>query len=408
MNTYTPPTGNTSQGQQLNQGFNQLIASAGNTVNTGQTLTPEVAAAAEQGVASANQNIQSTMTPGARQGYLDATNIGAAQNNYDALAKQLAQYDTMVLQPQFAGQNPGTPSELSGISGYFNPNLSYNTADTQTPSQTLYNANPKYALSSQVDQGNSIVSLLGTLNKVLSNESARGTNKYTSDLKSAAATLSGLTDILRMNTDLTMKKAELAESAANRAASRGSKADSEFDSAIADGISLLQSGEDWGPVFNRIKAKYPDRSNEEIRTQLGPQWEKAGAYEKWIAKKTGAKGDKVGFQKDLESMVPKLDNLAKEWGRASIVDKINPGSPVGIELGNTKSILGQMVARLIENGRLSNQDREFYQSKLPQWWMNEQQAQAAVNGFKEAVKSNLVDPEDATLIDKTIEGNEWQ
>ena len=246
------PTG-TPQQIQLDEGTQQLIATANSTLNSGQTVTPEVATQAQQGVATANQNIQNTMTPGARQGYLDNTNLGAVQGNYDALAKQLAEYDNIVLKPEFAGQNPGTPSELGGVSGYYNPNLSYNTADAQTPEQVLYNANPKYALSSQVDQGNSIVTLLGTLNKLLGTEAKRGTNKYTSDLSKAAAVLGGLTDILRMNTDLTMKKAELEESRASRANTQGNTTEAKI-SRISDklrraaGRDGYVSPDDWSRI----------------------------------------------------------------------------------------------------------------------------------------------------------------
>ena len=365
------PTG-TPQQIQLDEGTQQLIATANSTLSSGQTVTPEVAAQAQQGVATANQNIQNTMTPGARQGYLDNTNLGATQGNYDALAKQLAEYDNIVLKPEFGGQNPGSPSELGGVSGYYNPNLSYNTADAQTPEQVLYNANPKYALSSQVDQGNSIVTLLGTLNKLLGTEAKRGTNKYTSDLSKAAAVLGGLTDILRMNTDLTMKKAELEESRASRANTQGNT----DEAKIARIKSKLESV--WG-VDRKVSPKDYERIRQESIADMSPDLFDATFYDYRNPdnpnyKLTDVYGKKIGLDKDTKqvtspkdaaNLVKRLNSFLEDFKGASLVDRTVGAAKKSAELENRKSILAYEIAQMNKEGRISDKDREYYLGLLP-------------------------------------------
>src|ERR1035437_573391 len=218
------PTPGPAQLTQVSDGANQLntlLASGQSKIQSGQPL--------DDSQTTATQNLYNTIagqqtannTPGFRQGVINGTNLGVGgtttpqiSNNYDALAKQLASYDQMVLQPQFAGSNPGTASDLASRAGggYFNPNLSYNTTDAQTPDQTLYNANPTYGLTGQADQGNSIVQLLNTLNNALTSESRRGQATYAGLMNSTGTSLSSLDKLLGQSTDI--KKANLA--AANK------------------------------------------------------------------------------------------------------------------------------------------------------------------------------------------------
>lgn len=204
----------TPAGQQTNQTMQAMQT----ILSSGQTLNQPMVDQANQGVFNANVTQAQLGTEAGRQPYLDNTNLNAQQGNYDALAKKLAEYDNMVLRPEFGGTNPGVASDVESRSGgaYFNPNLSYNTTNAQTPEQVLYNANPVTALKSQADQASSIVTLLENMNKILRNESKRGTAKYTSDLSNAARMLTGFTDILGQNTDLTKEKARIASAAEDR------------------------------------------------------------------------------------------------------------------------------------------------------------------------------------------------
>jgi hypothetical protein len=59
----------------------------------------------------------------------------------------------------------------------------------------------------------------------------------------------------------------------------------EFWSAVDKGIASLQKGEPWGTVWNRVKARFPDMTNEQIDQALGKDmWSKEGAYEEFRQK----------------------------------------------------------------------------------------------------------------------------
>jgi Peptidase_C39 like family len=59
--------------------------------------------------------------------------------------------------------------------------------------------------------------------------------------------------------------------------------DAAYRAAIADGIDQLKHDVPWGPVWNSIKARFPDRPAEQIDADLGTQWREPGAYERYIA-----------------------------------------------------------------------------------------------------------------------------
>ena len=62
------------------------------------------------------------------------------------------------------------------------------------------------------------------------------------------------------------------------------KQEAAFDSAVADGIAQLQKGENWGTVWNRIHARFPDVPSILIDSGLGTDWQQGGAYEAYAAK----------------------------------------------------------------------------------------------------------------------------
>lgn len=57
-----------------------------------------------------------------------------------------------------------------------------------------------------------------------------------------------------------------------------------FWTAIKVGISLLQKGEEWGTVFDRLKMQFPNISDEKLDKALGVEWRDEGAFEKWKSK----------------------------------------------------------------------------------------------------------------------------
>ncbi|MDQ5987389.1 MAG: hypothetical protein CSYNP_03129 [Syntrophus sp. SKADARSKE-3] len=58
----------------------------------------------------------------------------------------------------------------------------------------------------------------------------------------------------------------------------------EFNTAVKEGIANLQKGEQWGTVWNRIKAKFPNAKDSDIDVALGPEWKEGGAFENWKSK----------------------------------------------------------------------------------------------------------------------------
>ena len=60
-----------------------------------------------------------------------------------------------------------------------------------------------------------------------------------------------------------------------------------FESAISDGIKQLQSGSQWGEVWQRIHLLFPDAPPELIDSLLGTSWRQPGAYQAYQANKKG-------------------------------------------------------------------------------------------------------------------------
>lgn len=257
QNTYTGGvTNSTVPGQQTNQ----LLASLQTSMMAGSPLSPEQKAATEQAYYSTNATLGALNTPQGRQQYINNTNVGAAEDNYSQLAQQLAAYDKVILQPQYAGQNPGMPTDLPNNPYVTMGNLSYLTPQSSTlpASSGLYNANPSYALTAQINQGNNIVDLLNTINQAISKETARGTNKYSSDLRSAGTLLGSLADILKLNNDLEMQRMSLRAQSSRSSSSfvddfvRG--AEQIKDDFLAGRYSTGDPQEAWGKAWSQLKA----------------------------------------------------------------------------------------------------------------------------------------------------------
>lgn len=290
------PSGYSAQGQQNNLSNDQLLAMAQTQTNSGQTLTPDVAQAVDQTYGARAADRAALDTPTGRQTYMDNTNVNAAQGNYDQLAQQLAAYDNMVLKPQFAGDNPGMPTDVpqNPFANNTPAGLSYLTPQNAALpyQQGIYNANPTYALTAQNNQRNSILDVLGTLNTVLAKESKRGTDKYNAALRSLDSVLGGLKGFMDQNTALTMKKAELE-------AAKSTKADSKYNDVVTLAGQLvddLATGKSqWGDAWNQLKT-FAERNGvsmtpQEIDTLLKGQYNAADPSKSTGWAKEGAAQD---------------------------------------------------------------------------------------------------------------------
>src|SRR6266702_1000400 len=200
MNTYTPSTGNTPQGQQLAQG----------QPNAANTQPPPGSPATaypsdqqlNQSYSAANQTLVNQGTPDKRQQYITNSNLPAMQSNYDDLAKQLFEYDSSVLSPKFQGQNPGTPTDAASFGRVDASPLGMTVGSAGLPASSgIYNPNPKYAYTAQIDQGNNIANLLTTLLGGMGKEFGSRVGQYKSDTQGAQSALDSVFKIMQLKQD---------------------------------------------------------------------------------------------------------------------------------------------------------------------------------------------------------------
>lgn len=203
---YTQPGGGTVPGQQtasLQQTMSNAVASGvqGNPNNMPSD------AALSGAFAGANKNLAEMQTPGSRQSFLNNSDLPAMSQNYDALAKQLFEYDTGVLNPKFAGTNPGTPSDAVSFGRVEASPLGMTVGSADLPASSgMYNANPKYAYSSQIDQGNSIVDLLNYLNNSIGSQFKSRANTYASTVQSQKDLVDSIFKVMGLKADLVNKE----------------------------------------------------------------------------------------------------------------------------------------------------------------------------------------------------------
>ena len=90
-----------------------------------------------------------------------------------------------------------------------------------------------------------------------------------------------------------------------------------FWSETAKGVTELQSGEDWGTVWNRLKTRFPEISAATIDTALGEQWRKEGAFEEYKLKRASAPSQlaqtEASIWKDLAANPDLPSATKKQW-----------------------------------------------------------------------------------------------
>lgn len=83
-----------------------------------------------------------------------------------------------------------------------------------------------------------------------------------------------------------------------------------FWTDAADGLNALKKGTPWGLVWNKLKAKYPDVSNEIIDSSLQKEtWSKAGAFESYKASGKRQTASNID-QQTLNDLNDDIDNNA--------------------------------------------------------------------------------------------------
>ena len=152
---------------------------------------------------SANANLVNLGTADTRQQYLTNSNLPAMQTNYDDLARQLFEYDTGVLNPKFAGENPGTPSDAAAFGRVEASPLGMTPQSAALPAnQGMWGSNPKYAYTSQVAQANSLTDLMDTLIKGMGSEFGMRTGTYKSDRLAAQDALDAVFKVMGLKIDV--------------------------------------------------------------------------------------------------------------------------------------------------------------------------------------------------------------
>lgn len=391
-NTYSGGSVNsTIPGQSFQQNQQSLVANADARLKSGQTLDPATVAALNQGYKGAqNLNVDLSL-PQARQQALSDTQLGSMQNNYQDLAQQLASYDNAVLKPQFAGQNPGMPSDIQPGGDVTWGDVSYLTPGNAglPAAQGIFNANPAYALGAQADQGNNILALLNTLNDAISKESKRGYDIYGGKLNSAASVLKGFSDILDKNMSLEQARASLALQASSRTDAKRAQVE-EFAQKLQTQLSAGQKqwGDAWSSVDNYAKDHGVPLRAEEIDNLLGGSynptdptgakglttgWALPGAYENYLTNKsTEAVNRKVAIapaQTFLEGFDTSSINRFGPQNKVSkwLIDNAG-GAGVSQDIVSANQnfeLLKQNVVRALQGARMSDQDIKTASGYIP-------------------------------------------
>lgn len=411
--TYTSNYGNTPQANQLQTSM--VNAQSGNYA----ALPPMQQLTGQAG--QATQQLADMQTPQNRQSYMQNSDLPAMQGNYEDLAKQLYEYDKQMAtsgQVDYSNIAPdanqfgsvaASPLELTN-SILSKPNFSF--------------VNPAIGLNTNLESQNNITDLLGILNNSIGKEFSSRKNTYASTVSSQRDVLKTIMDIMGLKSEHDLRMAEMAASKSGKGVDRYSDVVSLADKLKSD---LSTGVTEWGDAWNTIK-NFADRTGVQIRPEeidqlLGGKYDPAdptgakGLTKGWAApgaaqnyasglryKQTQASGAEDA---DFQGIVRGLDKYLVNRSSSTMGDRLDIGGNAltdkGREVANERNTIGQLLARLVEKGRLSDQDRQFYLNMMPQWWENDTRAKAAINGLKSALSSKLgydLNPADG--------GNNWE
>ena len=113
------------------------------------------------------------------------------------------------------------------------------------------------------------------------------------------------------------------------------------------------------------------------------------AYKNASLAQRGSEASAKAEDTDAQGLMGALDEYLTNRGTTNFLDRFNPFSTAGQKTETQKKVLGQMFAKLIENGRLTDKDRDFYLGLLPQTYDPPDIAAAKIQGIKSGVGYKL-------------------
>jgi hypothetical protein len=106
-------------------------------------------------------------------------------------------------------------------------------------------------------------------------------------------------------------------------------------------------------------------------------------------KKTAQELQREADKQDIQIIISGLDNFVSKWDSTTVKDRLNPFSEKGQTLMTEKDLLTQVVAKIIERNRLSDEDRKFYLKQMPEPWMKGSLARAKILGVVNALSARF-------------------
>lgn len=313
MQTYTQG-GYTPQQQQLaasqpNSANSQAPANAGmGFLQNDLSQFPSDQALSGQ-YEQANKNLVSLGTADKRQEYITNSNLPAMYSNYEDLARKLFEYDTGVLNPKFAGTNPGMPSDAASFGRVEASPLGLTTeAAGLSADKGLWSGyNPKAAYSAQSTQAESLASLLNTLNRGIGDTLGARIDTYRSDRQAAQDALDSVFKIMGLKKEVAdsitaqiEKEKERQERAAERAATKG-KESTDKTQAIWDQI--------YANATNEYDIWKAINENQDAWRSSGVDVNQLWKWHKNLATRVGKSG---GVSQGLKEKIAKLPAKEKE------------------------------------------------------------------------------------------------
>jgi hypothetical protein len=370
MQTYTQG-GYSPQQQQLNAG-------QPNSVNSMPPPgSPSSAYGSDEALnsryAAANESMMTANSPDTRQQLVSNSNIPAMSQNYDDLAKQLFEYDQGTLAPKFQGTNPGLPSDAASFGRVEASPLAMTIQGAGLPaSQGLSTAtgNPKYAYSSQIDQGSSILSLLDKLIGGINSGMTDVKGKNASNVAQAQSAIDTVYKIMGLKEDARQKELDRMERAADRAASRGKTG------SVEDAEVHAEADAKKGVTFTDLSLRYgstvPLYKIREIYNNANYYKKAATESESDIlkivqeGKKPGAlSAERMKLSSNTKSALSDLNRLKGMTNEGQLALAELPGGLGARDYLATRNNIMDTIARLRTGAQMSKNEEETYKNFLP-------------------------------------------
>lgn len=112
-------------------------------------------------------------------------------------------------------------------------------------------------------------------------------------------------------------------------------------------------------------------------------------FEQFYPKDVDEKPEVDEIKTTFSNVMDGLDNFISEYKRTSAAQRLNPLSPFGVNVQTQKELLAIFLGKLVENDRMSDQDRQFYLKQFPVGFEPEAIAVARIEGIKKAIRARL-------------------